>query len=579
MRLISEENRLKLTVITLVFLSIVCNAIAVFAAASPADKNNSRIKPPCKANFTVAVFSPGQGIIYSGTPVTFNNTSTGGATNFSWNFGDGTSSNSYNASHTYANAGTYIICLNISSADSSCSNTFCDTLNITANPSICNANFSTFAFSPGGGIIFSGTPITFTNTSTSSATNYSWNFGDGTSSNSYNASHTYANAGTYIVCLNISSATCSDVFCDTLNITANPSICNANFSTFAFSPGGGIIFSGTPITFTNTSTGSATNYLWNFGDGTSSNSYNASHTYTNAGTYIVCLNISSATCSDVFCDTLNITANPSICNANFSTFAFSPGGGIIFSGTPITFTNTSTGSATNYLWNFGDGTSSNSYNASHTYANAGTYIVCLNISSATCSDVFCDTLNITANPSICEAKFTYAAFTTSKGIIYTNMPINFNNASTGNVTNFSWDFGDGTGSSDMNPVHKYRTPGLYAVCLTASSANSVCSDIYCDSLLISKNPAYKKMEDVATRAKIMEVQIYPNPANNIVTITLGDYFSGKLSIVNLLGQEIFTEYVNDNKAIINTESFDKGIYFIRLNNEVFNDGAKLIVQH
>ncbi len=159
------------------------------------------------------------------------------------------------------------------------------------------------------------------------------------------------------------------------------------------------------------------------------------------------------------------------------------------------------------------------------------------------------------------------------------MPINFNNASTGNVTNFSWDFGDGTGSSDMNPVHKYRTPGLYAVCLTASSANSVCSDIYCDSLLISKNPAYKKMEDVATRAKIMEVQIYPNPANNIVTITLGDYFSGKLSIVNLLGQEIFTEYVNDNKAIINTESFDKGIYFIRLNNEVFNDGAKLIVQH
>jgi hypothetical protein len=51
-----------------------------------------------------------------------------------------------------------------------------------------------------------------------------------------------------------------------------------------------------------------------------------------------------------------------------------------------TFTNTSTGQNLTYNWDFGDGNSSNTRDAVHTYANSGTYTVVLTVSNA------CDTL-------------------------------------------------------------------------------------------------------------------------------------------------------------------------------------------
>jgi PKD repeat protein len=48
------------------------------------------------------------------------------------------------------------------------------------------------------------------------------------------------------------------------------------------------------VTFTNTSTGSPTAYLWNFGDGTTSTAQNPTHTYTSPGTYSVSLQVSNS---------------------------------------------------------------------------------------------------------------------------------------------------------------------------------------------------------------------------------------------------------------------------------------------
>ncbi|PVG80560.1 cell surface protein, partial [Nocardioides gansuensis] len=49
------------------------------------------------------------------------------------------------------------------------------------------------------------------------------------------------------------------------------------------------------VTFTDTSTGSPTSWLWDFGDGTTSTAQNPSHTYTAAGTYTVSLRATNAT--------------------------------------------------------------------------------------------------------------------------------------------------------------------------------------------------------------------------------------------------------------------------------------------
>ena len=53
--------------------------------------------------------------------------------------------------------------------------------------------------------------------------------------------------------------------------------------------------------------------------------------------------------------------------------------------------------------------------------------------------------------------------------------IKFSDNSTGNATNWLWDFGDGNTSNIKNPTHQYTSPGKYTIKLTAS--NSVGNDV------------------------------------------------------------------------------------------------------
>ena len=65
------------------------------------------------------------------------------------------------------------------------------------------------------------------------------------------------------------------------------------------------------------------------------------------------------------------------------------------SASTVTFSNLSTGGATSYSWNFGDGNTSTQTNPVHTYIAAGTYTACLVAVSPNCSDTVCKTINIT----------------------------------------------------------------------------------------------------------------------------------------------------------------------------------------
>ena len=50
-----------------------------------------------------------------------------------------------------------------------------------------------------------------------------------------------------------------------------------------------------------------------------------------------------------------------------------------------------------------------------------------------------------------------------------DQPLQFTDLSTGSPTNWVWDFGDGTMSTDQNPTHTYETPGTYTVTLIAAN--------------------------------------------------------------------------------------------------------------
>ncbi|MEO6253701.1 MAG: PKD domain-containing protein, partial [Ferruginibacter sp.] len=303
-----------------------------------------------------------------------------------WTFGDGGTSNAVNPVHTYANAGTYTVCLRVKKLTPPgappCIREICKTLVI---PPPCNlvVDFSsTIATSNPLMVYFQNLSVPLSNTDS-----ITWTFGDGQSANTVNAVHTYANAGTYTVCLRVKKLTppgttpCVREICKTIVI---PPACNlvVDFN-WTVTPNNPL-----RIEFHNlTNPIAATDSIrWTFGDGTSSNQIHPVHTYTAPGTYTVCLRIiryngTNTPCIREICKTIVI---PVPCNLVVS-FTSEP---VPNQPLSIRFTNTSTpGHASDSLrWTFGDGTSLSGVQSDpnvaspiHHYANAGTFTVCLRV--------------------------------------------------------------------------------------------------------------------------------------------------------------------------------------------------------
>ncbi|RPJ78092.1 MAG: PKD domain-containing protein, partial [Alphaproteobacteria bacterium] len=81
------------------------------------------------ANFN-AVQSPDLGPL----AVKFTDTSTGNATSWSWDFGDGTTSNERNPVHKYTAAGNYNVTLTVSNSDGSSTNTKASKIDVYSAP-------------------------------------------------------------------------------------------------------------------------------------------------------------------------------------------------------------------------------------------------------------------------------------------------------------------------------------------------------------------------------------------------------------------------------------------------------------
>jgi len=125
-------------------------------------------------------------------------------------------------------------------------------------------------------------------------------------------------------------------------------------------------------------------FLWDFGDGSTSTDVNPSHIFGSAGTFNVRLitnDITTCNRTDTFTFPITVFSIPS------AGFSFSPIP--VEENKPTNFTNFSSG-ATSYLWDFGDGKTSDQANPTHQYNVTGTYKTCLvAINAAGCRDTFC----------------------------------------------------------------------------------------------------------------------------------------------------------------------------------------------
>ena len=229
------------------------------------------------------------------------------------------------------------------------------------------------------------------------------------------------------------------------------------------------------IKFTNLSAGDFNTWMWDFGDGFTSGVFHPIHTYSELGTYYVCLTVSDGVnCYDVYCDTVLVTPD---CQAEFD-FSYVPT-------TPplVQFNDLSTGFPDSWLWDFGDGSTSGLQNPAHAYLEPGSYEVCLTIihndTAFHCTDSVCKIVIIPDSLN-CEAAYTYDIDDDNP------LKVHFNDQSTGNITDWEWNFGDGHISTEQNPVHVFNDDGEYLVCLKVENNDSLeyCLHFICKTLVL-----------------------------------------------------------------------------------------------
>lgn len=424
--------------------------------------------------------------------IEFHNTSTNTAATDSikWTFGDGTSSNQFNPVHIYTAPGTYTVCLRIiryNGSNTPCIREICKTIIVTAP---CNM-VPDFTWT-----VTQTNPlrIEFHNTSTNTLVTDSirWTFGDGTSSSAFNPIHTYTAPGTYTVCLRIlrytagTTTPCIREICKTIVVQV-PCTLVVNFTSQP-DPNHPL-----RIKFTNTSTPISTtdSVRWTFGDGTSvsglqsdPNVANPTHIYATAGTYTVCLRVkknnSATTPNQVNCvrDKCNTVVVTTPCNFLVN-FSWRPDS---INPRKVYFTNLSVPPTAGAIavWTFGDGSSATSWNAIHEYAHPGRYLVCLKVylgQNSNCVRVICDTVYIPVPVPPCTqlSKYHYQVFPND------NQKYKFKADYINNTFQYTWTFGDGTGSQDPVAEHRYAQPGTYVACLTVwrgpNCASTTCKEI------------------------------------------------------------------------------------------------------
>ncbi|GEM_PF-2324647 len=296
------------------------------------------------------------------------------------------------------------------------------------------------------------------------------------------------------------------LFADTLMLTCastQPPTCNAAFTWVLDTP--------STVSFTNNSTQSFwfssayTEYLWDFGDGSTSSDVNPVHLYANPGFYPVSLTISVRDSLDTNFILKNdvelqtIVAGSPDCDASY-TFT-------VVNDSSVSFSNTSTSNGIPfftvnlYQWDFGDGTSSNLSNPpAHIYKADGQYTICLEQyvidTSVTpvdtvCSSTFCNTVNITIPlPTVCTAGFTVDPDSSSNQVSFTSTSTV---SQPGLNVTLNWDFGDGDTATGIVVNHVFvPDTSAYNVCLTLTvrdtSGNIVCTDTLCQAVTVAVPP-------------------------------------------------------------------------------------------
>jgi gliding motility-associated-like protein len=412
----------------------------------------------CFGQFTVD-FSANMTDACVQSPVSFMDLSTSSSTidSWVWDFGDGNSSTQQNPSHSYTSAGIYTVILTAFSSNLAISEVKQNYIQVLPLPQ------PSFHFS--GSTCSIPANISFTNVQPNNNAIYSWEFGNGQTSQLQNPTNIlYNTEGIFQITLSVQdiSSGCENTISQ--NIQTN------NFQS-SFTIASSTICTGTDVSFLNTSSFGANIFSWNFGNGTTSSQENPTASFQSAGEYQITLNAqnSAVGCSSSSTQTITVieTQLPSLvpsivegCNPS-----------------TVVFENTS-GFQGAFEWDFGNGQSF--YGDS---PNSIMYEIPLEINGQNIMNQQFSVSITSTDPNGCNATQHYPNLISIFNIIPNFIaapnqgcePLEVelgqgitSGSSNYPITHWFWDFGNGNTSTEPNPVATYMH-GIYQVSVTVST--------------------------------------------------------------------------------------------------------------
>ncbi len=402
-------------------------------------------------------------------------------TGWSWDFGDGITSNSQNPSHFYNKPGTYTISLVITN------NEGCSSLPTRKRLVVYGSPRARFTMPKK---VCQTDTIRFINNTVlgHGTTNFAseWNFGDGSSINTNaNPSHVFTKPGIFIVSLKVkadSSCTTSTIY-DTITV--------AGFPKAGFRHQFNCVNS--PVNFIDTSIVGFADTLgawrWTFDNGSFSSQPSPTQRFSSLRTYNVKLLVSGLACPNL----KDSVTYPLLIDAPIASFNMSDTVSCMDT-IQIKFTDLSTTYAPttirNWNWNFGDGNSSTLQSPTHVFRKPGKYFITLTVTN----NEGCTSLPLIKQLIVYGSP--KAAFVMPKQICLTDS-IPFVNTSTlgygsTKFISYTWDFGDGIPLNyTANPTHRFKFAGKFGVRLTVRADSSCMTSTFVDSVTVIGYPKAK----------------------------------------------------------------------------------------
>lgn len=303
---------------------------------------------------------------------------------YEWDFGDGTrTQTTKTVSHSFAKKGTFEMTLTVTDEKGE-EGTIKKTIIVGQAQGTPQAVMSTDPAKQGGTL---EGPVPFTvlfdaagsTDSDNNIVNYEWDFdGDGTNDGfGRNVSHTFTKKGTYTVVLTVSDAD-GNFGKENIIVTVNSQGLVANIE--ASDVEGNV-----PLIVTFEASGSSyqdgaiTAYEWDFGDGTAPKLGDSSvtHKYTKIGSHTAKVKVIGADNTSSIAQ-ITVTVRETPLSACFKSVFASGKAPLETSFDP----GCSTGTISNYFWNFGDNGTSTKLKPIHTFEDPGSYTVILEISDS-----------------------------------------------------------------------------------------------------------------------------------------------------------------------------------------------------